>query len=161
MDRIQIGQRVRVIEGRLVHYRQVGTVVAAGDGGWYVHLDYDADRPDARIFFHSEELEAAPEAPLPPQRAAHWSAGAGLERRPDHGTPAQAPTAAQVTRVSRLMHEQADRLAEQAAQVDEQAGEARSAAGLLDEQADQLRNRADRIHEQADQLRSQAEPQQP
>ena len=162
MDRIQIGQRVRVIEGRLVHYRQVGTVVAAGDGGgWYVHLDYDADRPDAGIFFHAEELEAAPDAPLPPQRAAHWSAGAGLERRPDHATPAQPLAAADVTRVSTLMHEQADRLADQATQVADQAGAARSAAGHLDEQADQLRDRADRLHQQADHLRSQAEHERP
>ena len=86
MEQIQIGQRVRVIEARLVHYRRVGTVVAAGDaGGWYVHLDYDDTRPDTQIFFHAEELEAAPDAPLPPQRAAPWSTTAEPDRRPDPG----------------------------------------------------------------------------
>ena len=65
MKEIQIGRRVRVIDNQLVHYRQVGTVVAAGDAnGWYVHLDHDDDRPDARVFFHTEELEAVPEKSL-------------------------------------------------------------------------------------------------
>jgi hypothetical protein len=65
MAPIQIGQRVRVINERLVHYRQVGTVVAVGTADdWYVHLDYDNERPDARILFHTEELEVAPERPL-------------------------------------------------------------------------------------------------
>jgi hypothetical protein len=66
MEQIQIGQRVRVIDGRLVHFRQVGTVVEASDtGGGYVHLDYDDDRPDGLIFFHAEELEPAPEVAVP------------------------------------------------------------------------------------------------
>ena len=129
MDRIKIGQRVRVTEGRLVHYRQVGTVVAGGAaGGWYVHLDYDDERPDARILFHAEELEAAPEAPPRPRRPAHWSAGAGLDRHRDAGAPTQAPAAAPSTRVSPVPHEQADRLTDQPAHLDDQAGEARTAA---------------------------------
>jgi hypothetical protein len=85
MEPMRIGQRVRVIDGRLVHYRQVGTIVTVGDGGGcYVHLDYDDDRPDARIYFHAEELEAATEALERPRRPAHWSAGADLDRRPEH-----------------------------------------------------------------------------
>lgn len=77
MEPIQIGQRVRVTDGRLVHYRQVGTVVAGGGtGGWYVHLDYDDERPGTRIFFRAEELEPAPEA-IPRSRGTpHWSTGA-------------------------------------------------------------------------------------
>jgi hypothetical protein len=83
MEPIEIGQRVRVIDGQLVHYRQLGTVVAIGKPeGCYVHLDYDEDRPDSQIFFHTEELEPAPDAP-PPGRRAHWSSGAGLDHRPD------------------------------------------------------------------------------
>jgi hypothetical protein len=59
---IEIGQRVRVIEVSLVHYRKIGTVVAAGTANdWYVHLDDDTDRPDARIVFHAEELEVVSE----------------------------------------------------------------------------------------------------
>ena len=77
-----IGRRVRVIEPRLVHYRQMGTVAAAGEsGGYYVHLDYDDERPETRVFFHAEELEAAPDEAPPVQRAAHWSTEAGLDRR--------------------------------------------------------------------------------
>lgn len=83
MASIGIGQRVRVIDIRLVHFRQLGIVVAGGKpDGWYVHLDYDDDLPDARIFFHAEELEAAPDAPAPGRRA-HWSSGADLDHRPD------------------------------------------------------------------------------
>ena len=60
-----IGQRVRVIDGSLVHYRQVGTIVAAGMAhDWYVHLDYDAEHPDLRILFHVEELEVVSDVPL-------------------------------------------------------------------------------------------------
>ncbi len=59
MEQIEIGQRVRVIDGALIHYRQVGTVVDAGSANdWYVHLDHDQDRPAAQILFHVEELEA-------------------------------------------------------------------------------------------------------
>lgn len=62
MTPIMIGQRVRVIDRHLVHYRQAGAVVALHPSeGYYVHLDYDDDRPDARIFFHAEELELADE----------------------------------------------------------------------------------------------------
>jgi hypothetical protein len=75
MEALQIGERVRVINRKLVHHRQVGRVMTLGtDGGYYVHLDYDADRPDARTFFHVEELEAAPEAvdnAAPDQRGQH------------------------------------------------------------------------------------------
>ncbi len=72
MEPIQIGQRVRVIDPHLVQYRQVGTVVALhATEGCYVHLDYDDDRPDARIFFHSEELEGAAEVPVRLPRAVH------------------------------------------------------------------------------------------
>ncbi len=72
MEPIAINQRVRVIDARLVHYRQVGTVVAMHPAeGCYVHLDYDDDRPNARIFFHAEELELATEAMVAPGRAAH------------------------------------------------------------------------------------------
>ena len=61
MHQIRIGQRVRVVEQRLVHHRQVGIVVAQGEGGgWYVHLDYDDERPELRVFFHAEELEPVP-----------------------------------------------------------------------------------------------------
>ncbi len=74
MRQLQLGQRVRVIEPRLVHYRQVGTVVAEGEsGGWYVHLDYDDDRPENRVFFHAEELELAPELQPHQSPAARWS----------------------------------------------------------------------------------------
>lgn len=60
MESIRVGQRVRVINRGLVHSRQVGTVIGVGaEGGFYVHLDYDDDQPDARIFFHAEELELA------------------------------------------------------------------------------------------------------
>lgn len=63
MELIAIGQRVRVIDGSLVYYRQVGTVVAAGTANdWYVHLDGDNERPGAQILFHSEELGAMSEA---------------------------------------------------------------------------------------------------
>ena len=83
MAPIEIGQRVRVINDRLVHFRQLGVVVAGGTpDGWYVHLDYDDDSPDAQIFFHTEELEAAPDAPAP-RRQGHWSSRAGLDHRPD------------------------------------------------------------------------------
>ena len=83
MAPIGIGQRVRVINDRLVHFRQLGVVVAGGTpDGWYVHLDYDDDSPDAQIFFHTEELEAAPDAPAPGRRA-HWSSSAGLDHRPE------------------------------------------------------------------------------
>ncbi len=59
MEAMAIGQRVRVIAMRLVHYRQVGTIVALHPTeGCYVHLDYDADRPECATFFHAEELEA-------------------------------------------------------------------------------------------------------
>jgi hypothetical protein len=69
MERIEIGQRVRVINTRLVHFRQVGTVVALSEGGGgYVHLDYDDDRPDGHVFFHAEELEAVSDALLPPRQ---------------------------------------------------------------------------------------------
>ncbi len=86
MEPIQIGQRVRVTDGRLVHYRQVGTIIERGDiDGWYVHLDYDDARPDTRIFFRTEELEAAPEAPARPRLAPHWSANVDLDRRLDPG----------------------------------------------------------------------------
>jgi|GEM_PF-4784651 len=62
MEQITIGQRVRVIDGSLVNYQQIGTVVAAGMASdWYVHLD--GDEPDAQILFHSEELEAVSEVP--------------------------------------------------------------------------------------------------
>ena len=81
MDRIQIGQRVRVIDAHLVHYRQVGTVMALhADEGCYVHLDYDDDLPESSIFFHSEEIEAAPDAPPWAPRRAHWSADTDLDR---------------------------------------------------------------------------------
>jgi hypothetical protein len=84
MAPIGIGQRVRVIDDRLVHFRQLGVVVADGKlDGWYVHLDYDSDSPDAQIFFHAEELEAAPDAPAPGRRA-HWSSSAGLDHRPEN-----------------------------------------------------------------------------
>ena len=71
MNRMEIGQRVRVIEERLVHYRQVGTIVALSETeGYYVHLDYD-DRAEAVVFFHAEELEPAPEVPVRAPRQAH------------------------------------------------------------------------------------------
>ena len=64
MDMMETGQRVRVIADRLVHYRQVGTIVRINElEGCYVHLDHD-ERPDAVIFFHVEELEPAPEVPF-------------------------------------------------------------------------------------------------
>lgn len=63
-EQLKIGQRVRVIAESMVHYRQVGTVVAPGQtNDWYVHLDYDTADPDLRILFHSEELELVSEAP--------------------------------------------------------------------------------------------------
>ena len=69
MERMEIGQRVRVIADRLVHFRQVGTIVAVGETeGYYVHLDYDGDLPDSGIFFHVEELEPAPDVPTPRDR---------------------------------------------------------------------------------------------
>ncbi len=59
MEQIEIGQRVRVIDGSFVHYGQVGTVVDAGSANdWYVHLDHDQDRPAAQMLFHVAELEA-------------------------------------------------------------------------------------------------------
>lgn len=62
-EQLKIGQRVRVIDESMVHYRQVGTVVAAGAANdWYVHLDYDTGHPDLRILFHIEELELVSEA---------------------------------------------------------------------------------------------------
>lgn len=64
IEAMTIGQRVRVIDGSLVHYRQVGTIVAAGRAhDWYVHLDYDNEHPDLRILFHVEELEAVSDVP--------------------------------------------------------------------------------------------------
>lgn len=63
-EEMTIGQRVRVIDMSLVHYRQVGTIVAAGMAqDWYVHLDYDTGHPDLRILFHVEELEAVSDVP--------------------------------------------------------------------------------------------------
>jgi hypothetical protein len=58
MEQIRVGERVRVINRRLVHAGQRGTVIRAGaEGGFYVHLDYDHDLPHAGTFFHAEELE--------------------------------------------------------------------------------------------------------
>jgi hypothetical protein len=57
MKQIKAGQRVRIINRQLVHFGQRGTVIRAdANGGFYVHLDYDDDRPDAGTFFHTEEL---------------------------------------------------------------------------------------------------------
>ena len=76
MEPMRIGQRVRVIAERLVHFRQVGTIVALhAPDGYYVHLDYDDDQPEAHVFFHAEELEPAPGVavprPRPPSGTAH------------------------------------------------------------------------------------------
>jgi hypothetical protein len=65
MEPMEVGQRVRVTNRRLVHVGQRGTVVSKDVDGVYVHLDYDTDRPDARTFFHVEELE--PIARVKPQ----------------------------------------------------------------------------------------------
>lgn len=84
MEAIRIGQRVRVIAAHLANYSQVGIVTAHhANEGYYVHLDYDDDLPDGSIFFHCEELEAAPEAlPRPPQPAS-WAADDAEDRRPE------------------------------------------------------------------------------
>ena len=88
MDPIQIGQRVRVTDPRLVHFRQAGVVVALhATEGCSVHLDYDGDRPDAHIFFHAEELEAASEATERPEHQRHASAAVDPDRGGEHTPP--------------------------------------------------------------------------
>ena len=70
MEPIRIGDRVRVINRRLVHSGQRGTVIGAdAGGGFYVHLDYDGDRPDAGTFFHAEELEVLAHITPPADRS--------------------------------------------------------------------------------------------
>lgn len=63
LEQIGIGQRVRVIDGGLPNYGQIGTVVAVSiEHNWYVHLDSDGthDRP----FFQVEELEIVHAVPV-------------------------------------------------------------------------------------------------
>jgi hypothetical protein len=69
MQQLRVGQRVRIINQRLVHAGQRGTVIRENAaGGFYVHLDYDHDQPNAVVFFHAEEL--APVASGAPQHNA-------------------------------------------------------------------------------------------
>ncbi len=57
MAQIGIGQRVRVIDGDLMEYKQCGTVVAAGtSNSWYVRLD-GAEQAAGQTFFQVEELQ--------------------------------------------------------------------------------------------------------
>jgi len=158
MEAIEIGQRVRVTSPRLVHYKQVGIVVARdATGACYVHLDYDAEHPEARILFQVEDLELAPDAPHPPPHGIHWSAGVTADRDAPPAVQAPPPSGPQLERISTLLREQADRMTDEAAHLVERAGESRMAAADLDEQAGHLRERADRLSEQADRLNHQSE----
>jgi hypothetical protein len=152
MEPIQIGQRVRVVNRRLVHYRQVGTVIGVGsDGGFYVQLDYDEERLDTGTFFHGEELEPALETPASVPRPAHRSLEAQGEDRwarpPLEQHAAQEQVAAAIG-----LRAQAARLSEQAAHMTARAAQARDNAAQLDAEAQQLHERAADLYARAEQL---------
>ena len=159
MQAIRIGDRVRVNARQLVHHRQMGTVIALSPtGGYYVHLDYDGDRQDAGVFFHSEELEPGPAVQVEPLRVAQGPRDAALEREPEPGTPAQPASVGQVAHISEMLHAQADDLSEEAARTTQHAGEVQAEATRLEDQAGDLRRRADQLHARAEHLRDQVEP---
>lgn len=59
---------------------------------------------------------------------------------------------AQATAVSEILHEQANRLTDEATHTTHQADLSRAAAVRLDQQADELHQRAEHLHTQADHL---------
>ena len=78
--------------------------------------------------------------------------GAALAGPADPSPPPVPASDAEMRRVSDLLHAQADRVLEDAAQLSHRADETRAAATDQDAQADELYGRAARLHFQADQV---------
>ena len=78
--------------------------------------------------------------------------GAELTGPADPSPPPVPASDAEMRRVSDLLHAQADRVLEDAAQLSHRADETRAAATAQDAQADELYGRAERLHTQADEV---------
>ena len=78
--------------------------------------------------------------------------GAALAGPADPSPPPVPASDAEMRRVSDLLHAQADRVLEDAAQLSHRADETRAVASDQDAQADALYGRAERLHTQADQV---------